>query len=570
MITASSAFMEKVNNGEIPLMRMQLTTAAGRVIWLQDGQFWGDSISFGEATAQDGSFTVGSAVIGSFNFSLTNFDRSLDDIDFAGAVVIPFLYYVIDDSPEYLPKGIYYINSHKTTGNIIQCTALDGMKFFDNAQTAITYPITVQNLISTICTANNIALATQTIPNGSTVLQKPTESEGTTLTDRQMLSYACQITGNFAKMNENGALVVGWYDFENPIEVVSTFSGKSLWTKPIHVTGIRISAASSTDTLMSLSIDPNGNLIYTRTDNVTDTFAIDSSDSLLAFVTSGATYTLVNEQVRRTGEPFPEPSEADASSVSILYGTDENVIKIENNPYVTTSNILSICRVVSEQVFLDGFRPGSIPILSNPCMQAGDVLHITDSFTGDDYYFPVATLNYAKTVTENVECPFETKEDADLRPSTSYNMRQSVEAAMRQAIAADELAQRVEEMAEKSGYQLFITSEKGTAFMSDTTTEITGTIYDRDMNLIDPYGTEFIIRWWYVQDGTSAKYLNGGKTITVAVNDSLCDFTAGIYFENIPIDEGVNPFSLCDRLEYVLTDRNGLPLTARAAEEYVE
>ena len=78
MISASTAFMQKVNNGDIPLVRMQLVTSSGRTIWLEDGQFWGSSISFSEATSQDGAFSVGDAIIGGFSFSLTNFDRSLD------------------------------------------------------------------------------------------------------------------------------------------------------------------------------------------------------------------------------------------------------------------------------------------------------------------------------------------------------------------------------------------------------------------------------------------------------------------------------------------------------------
>jgi hypothetical protein len=61
MISCSAAYKAKINNGDVPLMRMQLISANGRTIWLEDGQFWGNSISFSHATSQDGAFTVGSA-----------------------------------------------------------------------------------------------------------------------------------------------------------------------------------------------------------------------------------------------------------------------------------------------------------------------------------------------------------------------------------------------------------------------------------------------------------------------------------------------------------------------------
>ena len=44
MISASTAFMQKVNNGDVPFVRMQLTTASGRTILIEDGDFWADSI----------------------------------------------------------------------------------------------------------------------------------------------------------------------------------------------------------------------------------------------------------------------------------------------------------------------------------------------------------------------------------------------------------------------------------------------------------------------------------------------------------------------------------------------
>jgi TATA-box binding protein (TBP) (component of TFIID and TFIIIB) len=575
MISASTAFLQKVNNGEIPLMRMQLTTARGRTIWLEDGQFWGQSVSFNEATSQDNAFSVGDAVIGGFSFSLTNFDRSLDSIEFEGAVVVPFVYFEINGTKEYLPKGIFYVTSHTTSGNIIRCTAMDALKLLDQSSTPITYPITVQNLVVTICNANGITLDTTTIPHGDFVLPEPekdTSGNSTVITDRQMLSYACQCIGCFARMNELGHLEVKWYDFESPVVISTTFDGKSLWTSPITVTGISIDVGNGTSALMVMSIDPNGTLNYIRTSEVTDTFVIDSSGNLIATAESGTTYTInTSGQLVRTGEAIPAPQTEGSGndSVSILYGTDDRVIKISGNPYITVNNVLAVCQNISNAIFAKPFRPGTLPVLGNPCLQAGDVLQVTDRTTGLVYMMPITSTTYDKTLTQNINCAFEQKADADLRPNASYNMKVSVANAMAQAQAADELAQAARDLAETSGYQPYIVSDKGTAFAVDTTANLTAIIYDMDMNEVDPQGTDVIYRWWVARDGVRASYLGGGKWINVPVSDKLCDYAAGIYFETKDISEGINPFLLAKRNDAViLTTRAGVPLSARAAEVY--
>ena len=570
MISCSAAYKAKINNGDVPLVRMQLISANGRTIWLEDGQFWGNSISFSDATSQDGAFTVGSAIIGCFNFGLTNFDRSLDSIDFEGATVIPFLYFEINGVNEYLPKGIFYVTSHTTSGNIIKCQSMDGLKLLDQSRTSITYPTTVQALVGAICTANGITLDTVTIPNGNFVLNAPTDASGEpmNLTDRQMLSYACECIGCYARMNELGHLIIGWYDFENAVNLATTFDGKSLWTEPIIVTGLRIGLGKGSGALLAMSVDANGNVVYMRTSNVSDTFAINANGELIATAPSGVTYRIVNEELIRVGEEIPAPSEDDNSNIDILYGTDDRVIKISNNPYITQSNVVNVCEIISNKIFATPFRPGSLPILSNPCLQAGDVLRVTDRYANFTYLFPVTSTTYTNQLTQTAVCAFENKEDNDLRPSRSYNMNVSVENAIRQAQQADAIARAAQEMAETSGYQPYIVSSKGTAFTYDTTADLTAMIYDKDMNEVDPQGTEFIYRWWISKDGMTSKYLDGGKQITIPVSDALCDYAAGIYFETKDIGEGINPFLLSNRNNLVLTTRSGVPLSVRAAEVY--
>ena len=396
---------------------------------------------------------------------------------------------------------------------------------------------TVQDLVETICTANNITLATQTIPNGDFTINDPTREgdEPTVMTDRQMLSYACQCIGCFAKMDENGQMIIGWYDFENPVQITSTFDGKSLWTTPIEVTGIRVTLGGG-GVLMAVSIDANGDLLYMRSSEVSDTFTINSSGELIATAENGVVYTIVNEELIRTGEEITSDSD-NSESVEILYGTDDRVIKLEENPYITTSNVARVCQIISEQIL------------------------VTDNITGLVYLIPITSTDYNKGLIQNINCSFEDKEDSDLRPSASYSVRASVDNALRQAQQADAIAQMAQEMAEQSGYQPVVVSNRGGAFLNDGTATLTAVIYDRDANEVDPQGTDMNYRWWVTQDGQTGTYLDGGKNITVAVNDSLCDYAAGIYFETRSAEDGIYPFCLSNRNGLVLQTRSGKMLT---------
>lgn len=363
MISASSAFLAKVNDGSIPRIRVLLTLADNSTMWIENTDIWANSVSFQEATSSDSSFDVGSAIIGSFNFTINNFNGTYTTVDFSGSTVQPYLYYPTDGTVEYLPKGIFYVASHKTVGNIINVTSLDALKLLDNTDTPITYPTTVQNLVDAICTSNGITLETATVPNGSFTLEDPKLNENEYYTDRQKLSYACQCIGNYARMTENGTLRIGWYNFLTPVQITSTFDGKSLSTSTFQVTGLRFELNTETDT---------------------------------------TTY---------------------------LYGTDDVVVEIGANPFINADNINTVCTYISANIFNKTFRSGTLPILSNPCLQAGDTLEVTDNVTSNVYVIPITSTTYNKSLVQNINCAFAEKEDIDLRPSSEYRIKAAVQNA---------------------------------------------------------------------------------------------------------------------------------------------
>lgn len=423
MISATNYFKGKVNNGDSPLFRMKLLTASGDEYWIEDGMFWANGISFSGGTSSNGSFDVGSAIIGSFNFILNNYDGYFDDIELRGAIVFPYAYYMNGENRDEIQKGQYYIASHTTSGYLIRCKALDAMKLFDQSDTPVTYPVTFESLVRMLAAANNVDVVGDTLPNGS--YQIDTEPEGA-LTDRQKLSYACEITGNFAMMNNEGELVIKWYDYENPVQISTTFDGKDLWTNPIELTGLSVTIPhkEGADAILRMDILDDGHLYFTNNTDVEVEFSINSDGELLATTPDGVTdqYAIINNALYRTGGQYT----ARDGDIVFLYGTGENVIYINDNPYITQSNLLEIAQMVGRRVLRQTIRPGTLPVLSNPCLEAGDVLQITDRVTGLVYLLPITNFTYNRSITERVTCDFEAKEFDDLRPTSEYNIKEII------------------------------------------------------------------------------------------------------------------------------------------------
>ena len=423
MISASTSFKERIANGEIPKYRIRLLTAAGVSSWIENDKLWADGISFSDGTSGSGSFDIGSAIIGSFNFILNNFDGTFDDTDFKGAIVYPYAYFEEDGVMDDIPKGKFYVATHKTTGYIIRCTALDGLKLLDQSDTYIQYPVTVESLIRQVATQNGITVANTSIPDGSKVIADAPED---TMTDRQKVSYACQISGNFARMTSDGKLYIGWYDTQNPVVINTTFDGKDLWTTPIAITGLSAKITPNADnTPVKLMKVPSNTTNLTITDTAITKAQITISNGSITVVPSSLStyYTIIGGYLYRTGE-------AVSAEMEVLYGTDTNVLYIEDNPYVTVEDIGDIANAVGARVTGVTIRPGSLPILSDPCIEAGDVLQITDRVTQDVYLFPVTNYSYNRALTQKVTCDFTDVEYDDIRPSIEYDLKRIAQQAV--------------------------------------------------------------------------------------------------------------------------------------------
>lgn len=194
----------------------------GAVLYVKVG-VWSD-----DPTAL-GHFVLGQSVLGALN-GIGNFILGKSLIGDAGTkaqvIWIPCGRFIIDTSPRKL--------------QIITVSALDYMVKFDKAVdvSKISFPIHVDALIQKICELCNVSLLTDVtaLPNHQySIGGLPSSSQQ--LTYRQCLQWCAQLTGTCAFMNEDGQLVLKWYEQTEVTVTMNERYTSDLLENDITITG---------------------------------------------------------------------------------------------------------------------------------------------------------------------------------------------------------------------------------------------------------------------------------------------------------------------------------------------
>lgn len=235
MISVSTAVRELIDAGRIPDFRALLTYASGTSETLNASRFLSGSPVIKKSVSAEGVFTVGGAVIGSFNFFLMNDDGHFDSADFAGARIVPQVGY----NGTWYSLGTYYLASHKTAGSVIMCTACDSLALLDIAEFTETWPVTFLQAAQAICTRHGLTLASTSFAGAGMEFSKP----GEVMTDRMVLAYMGQCTGNHVRMNAAGQMVIARSTGDS--KTVSSVFDANLQTAALNYTGVRITPYGS-------------------------------------------------------------------------------------------------------------------------------------------------------------------------------------------------------------------------------------------------------------------------------------------------------------------------------------
>lgn len=223
MVNLANIIKEKWQSGGHQIAKVECTglryVSTSKLLDTADQTITSDRISDGglsiDRTAVSGSkLELGSAIAATLSLTLYNTDKKYDDVNFEG-VEMKVSVAVDEDSPTWVPLGVFIVDTPPRHLSTISISAMDRMVLFDKDASGFDYDTnsTVAEVIQACAKAAGVPLADtnmKNLPNYNVQVSKP-ETQST-ITYRTLLQYCAALTGTFAYMNETGKLAFRWYD----------------------------------------------------------------------------------------------------------------------------------------------------------------------------------------------------------------------------------------------------------------------------------------------------------------------------------------------------------------------
>lgn len=223
MVNLANTIKEKWQSGGRQIAKVESTglryVSTGKLLDTADQIITSDRICDGglsiDRTAVSGSkLELGSAIAATLSLTLYNTDKKYDDVNFEG-VEMKVSVAVDEDSPTWVPLGVFIVDTPPRHLSTISISAMDRMVLFDKDASGFDYDTnsTVAEVIQACAKAAGVPLADtnmKNLPNYNVQVSKP-ETQST-ITYRTLLQYCAALTGTFAYMNETGKLAFRWYD----------------------------------------------------------------------------------------------------------------------------------------------------------------------------------------------------------------------------------------------------------------------------------------------------------------------------------------------------------------------
>ena len=180
------------------------------------------SLTIDRYSVSGSKIEIGSAIAAELDMKLKNDDGRFDDTVFEGAVLYVQIGVKKWDAHNWekavvhwIPCGYFIIDTPPRALSTISISALDRMVLFSKSVDAnsLSFPMTVEDLINKCCDLCGVSCASNltALPNRNYQIKAFPETSDE-LTYRQLLAWCAEITGTCAYMNEDGQLVLKWYE----------------------------------------------------------------------------------------------------------------------------------------------------------------------------------------------------------------------------------------------------------------------------------------------------------------------------------------------------------------------
>lgn len=375
MINASKKFKEKLKTGGTVVNYADITLSDGTVLHLEPKDIMVGGCTIDDKTT-DGKFGVGFVIGKTLSLRIANHDEHFSVYDFYGSIINLYVAMQLDNGTiEKIRKGVYYTTIPETPGDIIEISAADGMYRLDRdyVNSGTVYPATLQTIITEACLDCGIPIGFREFDNMSYVVQDKPEKA----TYRQVVSWACQIAGYNARIDNEGYMQLVWYN--TAILDVKVYDGGDFLVYP-H----------------DKRIDGGDFFDYGAVKIIDGGFFADAHPEHIFRFKSLTVHT---DDVVITGVQVVH------EDIDVLFGETGYVIKVENNPFVAGKEN-QVADYLGKRMVGMYFRPFSGSVLGNPLYEPFDVCKVSDR-KGNAYQSIINSVSYTVGSYTEIACQAE-------------------------------------------------------------------------------------------------------------------------------------------------------------------
>lgn len=425
---------------------------------LTNENIWEQGVTLESATSGDGSFDIGSAIVGSLKVVINNISNNYSSYDFYNAKLVLWLGVSGDldehDEQVYYRIGFYVCDTPTYNGSLITLECLDNMTWFDvpfSGVTGITYPCTAGEFVSSICSHVGVILGTPQFPNYA--VMQISEESGAWLADndincREALQYVAQKCCCYCKIDTAGELALTWYD-KNAIIGITGYDGGTYNTNTTPY--------SDGDDVDGGSFNP------WSTGDVADggTFAELQQG---AWLTNNYEMQVSTDDIVVTGCRVRNTSGKDEEKYDELWVDatleqthDRYVLVIENNPLIIASEAETVANVVGSILAGLPIRAFTSSSLSDFSYETGDMVTIID-FRGNLYHTWITRFTFTTNNSESFACGAESiRQRSETRFSeAAKTLAEAGENAKAQLTEYDQAQAAMNELAQEAlGYNVY-------------------------------------------------------------------------------------------------------------------
>lgn len=384
MINASAEFKQKLKDGGEIQTYADITLSDGTVLHLTPDDIWLGGCAIDDKTT-DGKFGVGFVIGKTLSLRIANHDDRFSVYDFYNSIINLYVAMQLDNGTiEKIRKGVYYTTIPETPGDVIEISAVDGMYRLDRdyANSGTSYPTNLQYIVTEACIECGIPIGFRDFDNSQYIVYNKPENT----TYRQVISYALQIAGYNARIDNDGYMQLVWYD--TGLMDYRLYDGGDFHTYPNEN---NLDGGDFSD-YRPVKIIDGGTFTDAHPEHIFQfkNLAVGTDDIVITGV------RVVNDKI------------------DVLSGETGYVIKIENNPFVTKTDSDSqnlfwaeaVAKDLGERMIGMRFRAFSGSVLGNPLYEPFDVCKISDR-KGNTYWSIVNSVSYTVGSYTEIACQAE-------------------------------------------------------------------------------------------------------------------------------------------------------------------